>query len=78
MRWIAGSARRGLRRGSAIVVNRDLRGAAAEVLLERAFADSWGVWVGDTLCVRALGPLHVVGFVDAPDNVGFPLAKPRF
>ena len=78
MRWIAGSARRGLRRGSAIVVHHDFRAAAAEVLLERAFADSWGVRVGDTFYVRALGPLHVAGLVEAPDNVGFPLAKPRF
>ncbi len=28
--------------------------------------------------VGRLGPEQVVGFAEAPDNVGFPLAKPRF
>jgi ABC-type lipoprotein release transport system permease subunit len=68
----------GPRRGYAIVAGRDLSDRGSEVLLERAFADSWKVRLGDTFYVRGLGPQRVVGFVEAPDNVGFPLAQPRF
>ncbi|HUO75280.1 MAG TPA: FtsX-like permease family protein [Solirubrobacteraceae bacterium] len=68
----------GPQRGYAIVAGRDLRNVGSELLVERAFADSWGVRLGDKMDVRGLGPMHVVGFVEAPDNVGFPLAKPRF
>ena len=62
-------------RSSPAGTSRDTR---AELLVERAFADSWGVRLGDKMDVRGLGPMHVAGFVEAPDNVGFPLAKPRF
>ena len=48
------------------------------MLLEQAFAQAWGVRLGSTFFVQGLGPQTVVGFVEAPDNVGFPLAKPRF
>jgi putative ABC transport system permease protein len=68
----------GPHRGYAIVAGRDLRNTGSEILVERAFADAWGVRLGDKMDVRGLGPTHVVGFVEAPDNVGFPLAKPRF
>ena len=49
-----------------------------EVLVEKAFAQAWGLRPGGTMYVRGLGPERVVGLVEAPDNVGFPLAKPRF
>ena len=65
------------RRGYAVVGGRDLRPRGSEVLLEKAFAQAWGVHLGSRFYVRGLGPLRVVGFVEAPDNVGFPLAKPR-
>ena len=68
----------GPRRGYAIVAGRDLRNTGSELLVERAFARAWGVRLGDKMDVRGIGPMHVVGFVEAPDNVGFPLAKPRF
>jgi ABC-type lipoprotein release transport system permease subunit len=68
----------GPRRGYAVVAGRNLRDTGREVLLERAFADAWHVDLGDTVQLRYLGPMRVVGFVEAPDNVGFPLAKPRF
>jgi ABC-type antimicrobial peptide transport system permease subunit len=68
----------GPRRGYAVVAGRNLSSVGSEVLLERAFADSWGIRLGDTFYVRGLGPQRVVGFVEAPDNVGFPLAVPRF
>ena len=68
----------GRRRGYAIVAGRDLRPGRPEVLLERGFAQAWGVHLGDTVYLGRLGPQSVVGFVEAPDNVGFPLAKPRF
>ena len=68
----------GPHRGYAIVAGRDLRNAGSELLIERAFARAWGVRLGDKMDVRGIGPMHVVGFVEAPDNVGYPLAKPRF
>jgi ABC-type lipoprotein release transport system permease subunit len=68
----------GPRRGYAVVQGRDLSGRGAQVLIEKAFAESWGIKLGDTFDVQGLGPLRVVGFVEAPDNVGYPLAKPRF
>jgi ABC-type lipoprotein release transport system permease subunit len=68
----------GTRRGYAVVAGRDLRPTGDEVLVEKAFADSWGLRVGSTLDVSGLSPERVVGLVEAPDNVGFPLAKPRF
>jgi ABC-type antimicrobial peptide transport system permease subunit len=68
----------GRRRGYAVVAGRDLRPAGSEVLLERAFAQAWGVRLGSRFYIAGLGPETVVGFAEAPDNVGFPLAKPRF
>ncbi len=68
----------GRRTGYAIVAGRDLRSVGSEVLLERGFAQAWGVRLGDSFYVEGLGAQRVVGFVEAPDNVGFPLAKPRF
>ncbi len=66
------------RRGYAVVAGRDLRPRGNEVLVEQAFADAWGLHPGSRLFVDGLGPQTVVGLVEAPDNVGFPLAKPRF
>ncbi|MHB8691595.1 MAG: ABC transporter permease [Solirubrobacteraceae bacterium] len=66
------------RRGYALVAGRGLRGASSEVLVEKAFADAWGLRPGSVLFTRGLGTEHVVGLVEAPDNVGYPLAKPRF
>ncbi|HEY2260537.1 MAG TPA: ABC transporter permease [Solirubrobacteraceae bacterium] len=68
----------GPRRGYAVVAGRDLRSRGSEVLVERAFAQAWGVELGRAFAVGGLGPQRVVGFVEAPDNVGYPLAKPRF
>jgi ABC-type lipoprotein release transport system permease subunit len=67
----------GRRRGYAVVAGRDLRPRGSEVLLEEAFAQARGVRLGGRFDVSGLGTLRVVGFVQAPDNVGFPLAKPR-
>ncbi|HWE09450.1 MAG TPA: ABC transporter permease [Solirubrobacteraceae bacterium] len=66
------------RRGYAVVAGRNLRAGAREVLVEQAFAQAWNVGLGSRVDVAGLGPLRVVGLVQAPDNVGFPLAKPRF
>jgi ABC-type antimicrobial peptide transport system permease subunit len=65
-------------RGYAVVAGRDLADRGAEVLVERAFASAWDIRLGDTLYVSGLGPERVVGFAESPDDVGFPLAKPRF
>ena len=68
----------GRRRGYAVVSGHDLAARGNEVLVEKAFADSWGLHPGSTLTVSGLGAERVVGLAEAPDNVGFPLAKPRF
>ena len=68
----------GRRRGYAVVAGRDVRSTGSEVAVESAFAQAWGLRVGSTLEVGGLGPERVVGLVEAPDNVGFPLARPRF
>jgi ABC-type antimicrobial peptide transport system permease subunit len=68
----------GHRPGYAVIAGRGLRRTGNEVLVEDAFAKAWGLTPGSTLYVRGLGPERVVGLVEAPDNVGFPLAKPRF
>jgi len=68
----------GRRRGYAVVGGRDLRPVGAEILLEQGFAQAWGVRLGSSIDLGGLGPQRVVGFVEAPDNVGYPLAKPRF
>ena len=68
----------GHRDGYAVVAGRNLRPTGNEVLVEAAFAHAWGLHPGSTLYVSGLGPERVVGLVEAPDNVGFPLAKPRF
>jgi ABC-type antimicrobial peptide transport system permease subunit len=65
-------------RGYAVVAGHDLSNRGPQVLIEKAFADAWGIHLGDEFYVNGLGYLRVVGFVEAPDNVGYPLAKPRF
>jgi ABC-type antimicrobial peptide transport system permease subunit len=68
----------GPRRGYAVVSGRDLDFRGPEVMIEKAFADAWGIRLGDGFYAKGLGLLRVVGLVEAPDNVGYPLAKPRF
>ena len=66
------------RRGYAIVAGRDLSSRYGEVVVERGLAQAWGLRLGGILDVAGLGPQQVVGFAEAPDNVGYPLAVPRF
>jgi ABC-type lipoprotein release transport system permease subunit len=66
------------RRGYAVVSGHQLADRGSQVLLEQAFAQAFHLSVGSTVFVRGLGPERVVGLVQAPDNVGYPLAKPRF
>jgi cell division protein FtsX len=66
------------RRGYAIVAGRNVSGRFGEVVIERGVAEAWGVSLGGILHVSGLGPLRVVGFAEAPDDVGYPLGVPRF
>lgn len=75
---VFGPPARRARRGYAIVAGRDVRPTGSEVVVERAFAQAWGIHLGSTVTVGGLGPERVVGFAEAPDDVGFPLGKPRF
>ena len=66
------------RPGYAIVSGHNLAPRGSQVLVELGFAQAWHIRLGSTFFVSGLGPERVVGFVEAPDNVGYPLAKPRF
>ena len=66
------------RPGYAVVAGHNLARRGSEVLIELGFAQAWHIRLGSTFFVSGLGPQRVVGFVEAPDNVGYPLAKPRF
>jgi len=68
----------GARRGYAVVAGHDLPADGSGALVEQAFAQAWHLQVGSGFDVDGLGPQRVVGLVQAPDNVGYPLAKPRF
>jgi ABC-type antimicrobial peptide transport system permease subunit len=64
-------------RGYAIVGGRDLSGRRGEVVVDRGFADAWGLRLGATLAVSGLAPQRIVGFAEEPDNVAYPLASPQ-
>jgi ABC-type antimicrobial peptide transport system permease subunit len=66
------------RPGYAIVSGRGLAPRGSQMLVELAFAQAWHLHLGSTVYVGNLGPQRVVGFTEAPDNVGYPLAKPRY
>jgi len=68
----------GRRQGYGVVAGQRLPARGPGVLVEDAFARAWGLHPGSTLDLGELGPQPVLGLVQAPDNVGFPLAKPRF
>ncbi|MDQ6819974.1 MAG: ABC transporter permease [Actinomycetota bacterium] len=66
------------RRGYAIVAGHDASSRFGQVVVERGVAQAWGIPLGGTLYVGELGALRVVGFAEAPDDVGYPLGVPRF
>lgn len=66
------------RRGYAIVAGRDVSSAYGEVVVERGVAQAWHLGLGGTLDIRGVGPQRIVGFAEAPDDVGYPLGVPRF
>jgi ABC-type lipoprotein release transport system permease subunit len=66
------------RLGYAIVAGRNVSSRFGEVVVEKGVAQAWGITLGGTLSVQELGPLRVVGFAEAPDDVGYPLGVPRF
>jgi ABC-type antimicrobial peptide transport system permease subunit len=66
------------RPGYAVVAGHNLARTGSQVLVELGFAQAWHLHLGSTLDVGGLGPQRVVGFTEAPDNVGYPLAKPRY
>ena len=68
----------GHRQGFAVVAGSPLRGSSPEVLVETALASAWHIKIGSYLRVPGLGPERVVGFAEGPDDVGYPLAAPRF
>ena len=64
-------------RGYAIVGGRDLSGRPGEVVVDRGFAQAWGLGLGGTLAVGGLPPQRIVGYAEEPDNVAYPLATPQ-
>ena len=66
------------RRGYAIVAGRNVSAVYGEVVVELGVAQAWHLALGDILEIRGLGPQRIVGFAEAPDDVGYPLGVPRF
>jgi ABC-type antimicrobial peptide transport system permease subunit len=66
------------RRGYAVVAGQAIHGNGNEMLMEKAFANAYDIHVGSTVYLRGLGPERVVGLAEAPDDVGYPLGKPRY
>jgi putative ABC transport system permease protein len=64
------------RRGYAIVAGRDVS-APGDVVVERGLANAWHLKLGDALDVDGLGTRRIVGFSESPDNVSYPLSRPR-
>jgi ABC-type antimicrobial peptide transport system permease subunit len=65
------------RRGYALLAGRDLSGQPDEALVEQGLAHAWGLRPGSTLLIAGLGYERVVGVVESPDDVAYPLAAPR-
>jgi predicted lysophospholipase L1 biosynthesis ABC-type transport system permease subunit len=68
----------GRRQGYAVVAGHNLAGSAGEVLVEAALASAWHIHVGSRVDIRGLGVERVAGIAEGPDDVGYPLAAPRF
>jgi len=71
--------RPGRYQGYAVVAGRGLSQLGPEVLVEKAFADAWGIRAGSFLRLGDgdFGPGRVVGLVAGAADVGYPLAKAR-
>ena len=65
------------RRGYAIVAGHNVSSRFGQVVIERGLAQAWNVHLGQRLRIKGLGSMRVVGFAEAPDDVGYPLAVPR-
>ena len=68
----------GRRQGFAVVAGSPLSGSSPEVLVEAGLASAWQINIGSYVRLPGLGPERVVGFAEGPDDVGYPLAAPRF
>ncbi len=83
LRTAGGSSRKGAlqlvpsrgRRGYALVDGRDLSGRPGEVVIERGVARAWKLGLGDSVDVRPIGELKIVGIAVGPDDVAFPLTS---
>jgi ABC-type lipoprotein release transport system permease subunit len=65
------------RRGYAIVQGHDLSARSEGVVIERGLADAWHLHPGQSITVGDLGPQHILGLSQSPDNVAYPLAAAR-
>src|SRR5436190_433026 len=82
MRLAPAGRRRGKGRrrrpGARTALGIGLAGGVLSSAVERGVAQAWDLRLGTMLYVNRLGALRVVGFADAPDDVGYPLGVPRF
>ena len=63
------------RPGYAIVAGRNVSSHYGEVVVESGLAQAWHLKLGDRLEIRGVGPQRIVGFAEAPDDVGYPSAS---
>jgi ABC-type antimicrobial peptide transport system permease subunit len=68
----------GSRQGFALVAGHGFQGSTDGILVEPGLAAAWHVQLGSVVDIRGLGPEPVIGIAEGPDDVGYPLASPRF
>ena len=79
MRSLRSSNRPGPGQGYAVVAGRNLADRGNQILIERAFASAWGIeGGGHGRTCRGSVASGSSASSRHPDDVGFPLAKPRF
>ncbi|HWE59258.1 MAG TPA: FtsX-like permease family protein [Solirubrobacteraceae bacterium] len=66
------------RQGYAVVAGHNLGRSQRGVLIEPGLASAWHIHLGARISLGVAGTQRVVGLVEGPDDVGFPLGAARF
>jgi ABC-type antimicrobial peptide transport system permease subunit len=67
-----------VRQGYAVVAGHNLGRRQRGVLIEPGLASAWHIHLGARISLGVAGTQRVVGLVEGPDDVGFPLGAARF
>ncbi len=66
------------RQGYAVIAGHNLGRSQRGVLIEPGLASAWHIPIGARISLGVAGTQRVVGLAEGPDDVGYPLAAPRF